>query len=474
MWLFISLAVGVFLGVWSFLLLALAYFRAYRPYVLVAIFGALVNIYVHSHKVKVPNGNRYAITCKIGEKLKTDIYEVDVLECASINDPTKYYDNFQSVLEFYEPSEKFIKYNDVVKIEVFSEAITKTERYKSIANSLLQNGYSQKLIAYPNKDFKIYRNKTSENFIQGLRSEVNRRLAKLSWQSNNYSILQKIITGESNATSKKEVYVFRDAGLAHILAVSGLHIGILYVVLSCLLCFMNFSYKLKLVKIALIAVILFLYVWFVNFQPSAIRAVFMITLLSYGALRASNKMMKYNILFGTAFIMLLYDTAILYDLSFQLSFTAVAGIMYGISQYTKYVYIKNRVLNYILLSAVVTLSAQIATLPLVLYYFGTFSTVSLFSNIIIAPLITPLLIITVVYVVSNAGFIGDIACYVIDFIMEIAEWFTKLPYSNFREIDFRFEDLVVTYIAYFLIFINIELTNKEKSLSLRKQKHKFD
>ncbi|MFI3267257.1 MAG: ComEC/Rec2 family competence protein [Rikenellaceae bacterium] len=467
LWLFISLALGVFLGIWSFLLLSLAYFKTYRPYVFVAIFGALINIYFHSHSVIIPNEERYSVTCRIGEKLYTDLYEVDVIECTSTKDTTKHFDSFQSVIEFYEPSENFINRHDVVKIDVFTKEIHKTRRYKSVANNLLQKGYSQKLIAYPNKDFKVYKHKTSDSFIQQARQEVNRKLSKLLKFSESSAILHKMITGEANELSIKEETLFRDAGIAHILAISGLHIGILYLILSGVLFFMNISYKLKLLKIALISILLFGYVWFIDFQPSALRAVFMITLLSFGALRAHSKMMKYNILLGTAFVMLLYDTTLLYDISFQLSFTAVGGIMYGISKYLQHIKIKNKVINYILLSCVVTMSAQIATLPLVLYYFGYVSTISLLSNMLIAPLVTPLLIFVIAYLSFGLDFIGEMACIILDFIIKIATWFTDIPYSNFKYIDFQFEELVAMYTAYFLIFVGIELRNKEKKLSLR-------
>ncbi|MFI3262698.1 MAG: ComEC/Rec2 family competence protein [Rikenellaceae bacterium] len=468
LWITPSLIAGIFLGLWALLFLPFIYFRTCRPYVAIIMIGVLLSMFFHKYQVRVENNEKVTVVCKIGERVARDIYEVDVIKCVLTEDSTKQYKGFKSILEFYEPSDELTSKYKIIELEAYTQEIIDFGVDKSTASRL--KGYTQKLVAYPNKDLKKYVDK-NPIFLQDAKTKINSRLATLGQYSNNFTLLQKMMIGNEDYKSKTKERTFKNAGIAHILAISGLHIGILYIILSISLYFMNLTYALKILKLVFIAILLFLYVWLIGFQPSAIRAAIMMVFLGYAQLKLENSMLRYNILFGTAFIMLLYDSTLLYDISFQLSFTAVAGILYGISKYRRYVNIHSNMLNYILLSCVVTLSAQIATFPLVLYYFGSISTVSVLSNMLIAPFIAPLLGLAIIYVIFDIQIVGKLACVIIDYIVEVAEFAVKIPYSSFNYIDFRYSELVAIYIAYFLIFLSIELTNKEKKLSLPKHNY---
>lgn len=468
LWLIISLMLGISLGWWALFFVLLLYYKPIRIYVIIAIVGSILNNFLHLQNTTLPLTERYRLTCKIDKSINKESYAVKVLSCYSINDTLKNYGRFNSVLEFYEPIETKIHRYDTIETDVYVETITKTTRDKSNANNLLNRGYTQKLIALPKSTIKISRYALSKNRMATLRLKIQNRLSNLINYSKNAVVLQRMITGQKSQSSKKEELIFRRAGISHILAISGLHIGVMFMILNMILLFMDSVFILKIVKLIAISIFMFLYVWFVDFQPSALRAVVMFTFLSFGTLYTQNYTTKYNILFGTAFIMLLIDSTLLYDVGFQLSFTAVAAILYGLSKYRAHFNIKNRALNYLALSCVVTISAQIATFPLILYHFGEFSTISLFSNLIIAPLVTPLLIFALAYIVVGSTIIGQITCHILDFMIYISKLFTSFNYSYFRDIEFTVTDLWATYLAYFLILLYVQLEIKEKKLSLRK------
>ena len=247
--------------------------------------------------------------------------------------------------------------------------------------------------------------------INASRKFANTQLEKfLSGQE--LAIMKAMILGEKNYLDEDTKAAFSGAGAMHVLAVSGLHIGILVYIL-------NFLFKHVFTKAgyrtAIIIMVLFL--WFyagvTAFSASVTRSVFMFSLLMLGKLswRKSNSL---NILCFSAFILLLYHPKYILDIGFQLSYLAMFGILI-VYPILKDVWMpRSKYLRIAWEGILVGLAAQLFTVPLTLYYFHQFPNYFLLTN---------LLLILISGVIMIAG-IGLISFGVIPFINQLFGWIT--------------------------------------------------
>ncbi len=258
--------------------------------------------------------------------------------------------------------------------------------------------------------------------------------------------------------------IFRGSGLSHILSVSGLHLSILFGVIMGLMGLSGNKRKRRRFPFSeLVAcVIAFTYMLFSGFSPSIMRAGFMLicaNILSFVAyyyrkLRSAgtpDTFVEYtslSSLLGSLFIICIISPYSVYDIGLQLSFMSSLGIILVMPLYDEVKdKIKPKFLNYIISPIVVTLSAISFTFPIMAYSFGTFSSVSVFSNLATAFIATPylaLLLFLAIFILLPAGTLTHIICEtlgaVCDFfatlVLEIAEYFSSFEFSV---IDMEFD-----------------------------------
>ncbi|MBR2618442.1 MAG: ComEC/Rec2 family competence protein, partial [Paludibacteraceae bacterium] len=241
--------------------------------------------------------------------------------------------------------------------------------------------------------------------------------------STGYALAAAMTLGQKAHLTGTTKQYFSASGTSHLLAVSGLHVGILFMAISFLFAPLGNNHHFKVFQQLLIIVLLWLYAFLCGLPPSIVRAV---TMFSVGALGiiSQQKSQGLNNLFFTAFVMLLYNPNYLFDMGFQLSFSAVIGILlYVESRRSKvasqckvsaeasplgYAEPKpdfmskanngqcrvsaaskktNRLLIWIKDMCGASIAAQMGTFPLILYYFGTFPTYFLLSNLLLIPLV---------------------------------------------------------------------------------------
>ena len=195
-----------------------------------------------------------------------------------------------------------------------------------------------------------------------------------------------LLLGQKESLGKEVKQAYSATGTQHILAVSGLHVGIIYSILLLPLTF--FKQKGQLLQksyLILVLGLIWIYALMTGFSPSVVRAVVMFSLVTLGQMR-KRKPSIWNILAFSALLLLVLDPAIQTDLGFQLSYLAVAGIV-GLQPILLRMWApSNRVLDYFWQMATVTLAAQLITSPLTLHYFHTFPTYFLVANLLIVPL----------------------------------------------------------------------------------------
>ncbi|MGQ9816899.1 MAG: ComEC/Rec2 family competence protein [bacterium] len=247
-------------------------------------------------------------------------------------------------------------------------------------------------------------------------------------------IAQGLILGGSSRLSQELKTVFARAGILHILAVSGLHIGFLIAFLGTIFLFLPVSVR---VKFTLIMLFLIFYAALTGFRPSVLRASLMTFFfgLSFLLQRQVNAMHIVNM---SGLIFLLIDPAMLFDVGAQLSFAAVYGIIYFFPKINNFLlkYVKARALKTISQAMAVSFSAQVFVSPFLIYYFNQLPTLATFSNLLIVPLASVVIYLLFILIIVSLFFapVVNIVSYIISqliwLLKTIAEFFVSLPFSS--------------------------------------------
>lgn len=212
-----------------------------------------------------------------------------------------------------------------------------------------------------------------------------------------------LLTGDKSFLDKNQYKLFRESGVIHVLAISGLHVGILYVTL-CFLFSKLFLLPDKAVFYS-IAILLIGYAFITGLSPSVIRAVLMFILIHYGK-SFQKSVSTLNIIFSSATLMLFYNPNLIIDVGFQLSYSAVIGIVL-IMQYSACKdWFSQPYLTFFWKIILVNLAAFLFTAPVISFHFGVVNFTSIWASVIIVPIITVgmYLALAVLIVSFNQGF----------------------------------------------------------------------
>lgn len=201
-----------------------------------------------------------------------------------------------------------------------------------------------------------------------------------------YAFICAITLGYKAHLSDNLQEAFRASGTAHVLALSGLHVGIIYAVIHLLFAFMGQNDRFYMIRQWLAIVALWIFVFVVGMPPSVMRAAIMLTLFSFVNLYHRNRF-SYNSLAAAAFLILILNPSSLFDVGFQMSFSAVFAILFFNPKLTQLYQPTNRVKKYIRDLICINTTAQLGVSPFVLYYFGTFPTWFFFTNLLVVPLV---------------------------------------------------------------------------------------
>ncbi len=242
------------------------------------------------------------------------------------------------------------------------------------------------------------------------------------------AVVLAMTTGERGEIRTELRQHYSASGASHLLAVSGLHIGIAFMLVNILLLPLVLLRYGNLLRSILAIALIWLYVWLCGMSPSAVRAAIMFSLLQF-SLSSLREYASINILAGTAFAMLALDSHLLFDISFQLSFIAVAGIVLWGMQLYCIASTRFKIVNTIVGIMIVGIASTIATMPLVA---NTFSTISLVGILINPAVILLANIVVLSGIVALAlPFMGVVAEVAAEWQNRVVEWAASLPYGHF-------------------------------------------
>lgn len=269
--------------------------------------------------------------------------------------------------------------------------------------------------------------------------------------------------GEINYETKTQ---FINAGVVHVLAVSGLHVG--YIILIFLFLFGRFNIYLRSI-LTIIGLIFFMLI--TGTPPSVFRATIMATVLIIAFLsnRSTNLINSISI---AAIIILIINPNELFNPGFQLSFAAVLSIGIILPYLNELINswnIQNKFLRYVILFSAVSLSAQIGTLPFTLLYFSKFSLIALFTNLVIIPSIG-IIIATAIVTLSFSVILPFVAIYFAAIndllthgILQVIKFSGNLSFSFLSITDYSFSDLLIFYLMLALLIFLLPKFSRIKS-----------
>lgn len=252
------------------------------------------------------------------------------------------------------------------------------------------------------------------------------------------AVIAALTIGDKSDLSTDLKNVYSAAGASHVLALSGLHVGILSGFLF--LVFYPLTYWKRygrMVRMLLVVTLLWGFAFISGLSSSVMRAVVMFSLYAFASCCSEERFSGIHSLVLAAFLMLLYNPFFLFDLSFQLSFAAVASILAFYPLCTRGVVIQNRLLRYLFNLLCLSVSAQVGTLPFVLLYFGTFPTYFLLANLIVSPLAACILVLTLMALaLSSVPWLGS-------GVVVLLDWSTSFLNGAMRMVQ-HFSDSQIT------------------------------
>ena len=261
-------------------------------------------------------------------------------------------------------------------------------------------------------------------------------------------VLSALTLGHKGSLEKETREAYSVAGISHVLALSGMHVGIIWLLLDVLLRPLS-KVRLKWLKSVLVISALWAFAFVVGLEASVVRAVLMCMLLEMGRLSGS-KPFSMNTLAIAAFFMLLYRPFYLFEVGFQLSFVAVLSILVLYPLFYHSFQIKNKVGRWTWGVLCVSMAAQLGTAPLVMYYFSSFSVYFLMTNIV-AALLVPVIIYGAVLMIVTAcipelqGIVVKLLNGCVKALDGIAGWTSSLPNATFT-IPVQPVEIVVFYV----------------------------
>ncbi|MCQ2350584.1 MAG: ComEC/Rec2 family competence protein [Paludibacteraceae bacterium] len=269
-------------------------------------------------------------------------------------------------------------------------------------------------------------------------------------------ILSAITLGKKDELSKDVKDAFSLSGGSHVLAVSGLHVGIIYMILLWIAS--KFPYKRWLFVISHIIVIacLWLYAFLCGLPASVIRSAFMFSLIS-GSYILERHNLSLNAVFASAFFMLLFKPLYLFDVGFQLSYSAVISILLFYPKIFNLFEFRNKVLVWAWGMCAVSAAAQIGTLPLTVAYFHQIPVYSLITNFIVIPAAFVLIycgatILIFGWTVKTASFIGILTDFVTTMLTKGVQSVVDMPFSVIYDVSLKTWQIFAVYIVIFCIF----------------------
>ena len=280
----------------------------------------------------------------------------------------------------------------------------------------------------------------------------------------NAGFSKALLVGYRNDIDKNILQEYIESGVVHVIAISGMHLGLIYVLLVSILSFLERWRYGKIAGALIIITVLWLFSLMTGGAPSITRAAFMFSILVIGKILGRPNVL-FNSMAFSAICLLFYNPYYLWDVGFQLSYAALLGIAIFSKKFTDWIEIKNKFLFKSWEIIAVTLSAQVFTLPFVIYYFHQFPVYFIISNLLAVPLSGIILYFLIGLVTFHwVPYLGDILGTVIHWLIVALNksivFINNLPFSRITDINYGLMSVILLTVS--IAFFSISYIHKNK------------
>jgi competence protein ComEC len=305
-----------------------------------------------------------------------------------------------------------LQYGDQLVFSKYLEAISNSNRPSSFDYKrycALQNIYFQ--VRLQTNEYAILSAKGSNWFKKSIfaaQEKIVGILKKYISSEKESGLAEAMLIGYKDDLDKDLLQSYTNTGVVHVIAISGLHLALVWWILTSFCRLLGKNRAASISQLLIIIAGLWLFSLLSGASASVMRSAVMFSFLAIGNF-INRKASIYNSLAASAFLLLCYDPYWLFDVGFQLSYSAVLSLAIFMNPIYNWFKIQNKILQNVWKVCSATLAAQILTLPLCIYYFHQFPLLFLIANLLVVPL-------------SSLILLGEIFLCVIFFIQPLAKW----------------------------------------------------
>lgn len=383
----------------------------------------------------------------------------------------QFYDNDSKLIAYFEKNEKShsLKYGDCITFITNPEIVEKPPNPEQFdyKEYLYKKGVSHQVYLKSDAWMCLDHNMANPiyQFSYWIRDFLLATMQRLGVQDDEYAVAAAILLGydESLPLDLRQKYVA--AGAMHILCVSGLHVGVIFMVFSYMLVFLNDRKKYQhLLKHLVLLLLIWFYALLAGLAPSILRATIMLSFVLIGNI-INRKGILLNSLAASAFILLCINPSNLFDIGFQLSYVAVIGIVILQKPISKMFYFKYKILNKIWEITSVTIAAQIATAPFTIYYFHQFPMYFWLSNLFMTP-VSSIVIIggMIMLLIFFVPYLNDVVAWIVSKMIYLmnygVSWIESLPNSIIKGLYINDVQFVLLLLLLLSLMFFVELKRR--------------
>lgn len=441
------------------------------PFILFGCIG-ITEVYLNdplldkNHYLKQTNFNSETqLKLTVLEILKPGFYDTKII--AQVDKANKEYSSGKIILNVLKDSlspKTTIQVDDIIYTKTQLLEISPPQApYQFDYKKYLKN---QGIYAQVNlKPVEFIKIKPEKHSLKGLaslfRNHINKKLEPYDLSTNSKAIFNALLLGQRQDLSNELRADYINAGVIHILAVSGLHVGILMLILQFILSPLGNYRKSQIAKTLIILISIWCFAFITGFSASVLRAATMFSFIQIGML-LNQRQAGLNALITSAFVLLLIKPGFIYEVGFQLSYAAVFFIMWLYPKFNSLWEPKNKILKYYWQLILVSLTAQIGVLPLSLYYFHQFPGMFLVANMVVLPAIGFLLIYGLLIILLST--LNILPLFLATGFDILLTWLNRFI-SFIAEMDFLllkniYFSAALVFISYFLIISGGRLLDK--------------
>ena len=290
----------------------------------------------------------------------------------------------------------------------------------------------------------------SKIFFLRQRAKLLERLKEDGMEGDAYAVVAAMALGDKSALTKELKNVYSVTGASHVLALSGLHLGIIYTLIS----FLIVGRRWQTVSQLFCILSIWAFVFLVGMSVSVVRSAIMLTVYALLSLGHRDKM-SVNTLAFAALVMLLVSPRSLFDIGFQMSFVAVLSILLWLpvfmGVFSERFLMEHRWVKWCWGMVAVSVAAQTGVAPLIAYYFGRFSSYFLLTNFIVIPAATLILYLSLVVLLIPR--LAYLLIYIVTKLDAVLAYITTIPGASIDGLHPTLLQVSMVYVIILAVYL---------------------